>query len=222
MIRSASLLLASSICAGAWATTVDVQEIGMGACEVVSILSPGYSGGVYSGQQVLNVTNSSNTSAFANGSYLVYCGDVYQFSPGGPSPYSVVAIDLIPNAAPMGAAKAAAIADLYAFANGAQFSANAAYACAFQLAVWETITDFGGPLGVGSGAFQATGYSGAAGVYLANLLAAVGSGGSANLVGLQSPSYQDYIVEVSGNVPGPGSLALVGMGGLLTMRRRRA
>ncbi len=194
----------------------------MGACEIVSISSPGYSGGVYSGQQILSVTNSSNTSSFANGNYMVYCGDFYQFSPGGPVQYSVASVSQIPDSAPMGAAKAAAIADLYAFANGAQFTGDAAYACAFQLAVWEVIADFGGPLGVGSGSFQASGYSAQAGIDLAALLAAVGSGGSANLVALKSLTNQDYIVDLGGNVPSPGSAALLGLSGLISSRRRRS
>ncbi len=215
---TASILATATACAGASASVVDVQYNGVGYNQVVTVTSPGYSGGVHAGQLLITATNSSDTNAFANGNYTVFCGDLFQFTSGGPNQYSVVGVAQVPDSAPMGAAKAAAIGDLYAFANGAQFGTDADYACAFQLAIWETVFDFGGGLSTANGLFQASGYSSATGTYLAGLLGSIGTTGGASLVGLQSPAYQDFIVQV----PGPGSLALLGFGGLVGMRRRRA
>ncbi len=212
-----SSLAAAALCAGASATVVDITYNGMGYFETISITSPGYSGGVNAGQMLLTAANSSDTNAFANGSYISYCGDYYQNSNTGPNPYSVVGVDLIPNNAPMGAAKAAAIGELYAFAGGAQYGVDSAYACAFQLAIWEVIADYN-TIDPSSGAFSASGYSAQAGIYLAALLGSLDGSGSANIVGLTNDTYQDFIVEV----PGPGSLALIGVAGLVGARRRRA
>ena len=82
------------------------------------------------------------------------------------------------------------------------------------MSVWEIVYDNGAS--VSSGVFQIQGA--AAEEALANtwLSSLDGSGlMMGGLFALSSREYQDQIV------PGPGSLALAGAGGLLAMRRRR-
>lgn len=213
-----SVLAASALSAGASAVvTVDVTYNGTGYGEVVSVTSPGYSGGVNAGQLLFTAANSSDTNVFANGSYISFCADLYQFTNAGPNQYGVIGVDQLPTSAPMGAATAAAVSELYAFAAGAQYGVDSAYACAFQLAIWEVVTDYAS-LDINAGAFTATGYSAQAGIYLAALLASVDGSGSANILGLSNDTYQDFIVEV----PAPGAFALLGVAGLVKSRRRRA
>lgn len=197
------------------ASTVDVTYNGMGASEVVTIVSPGYSGGVNCGQMLLTLANSGAGNV-ANGNYIAFCADIYQGTNTGPNPYNILPVAALPMNAPMGAAAQAALEDLYSYANGAQYTNDAAYACAFQIAIWEIVNDLGN-LDVGAGLFQASGLSGAASGYLTGMFAAIGLGNSADIVGLGSETYQDFIIEV----PGPGAFGLVGLAGFVGARRRR-
>jgi MYXO-CTERM domain-containing protein len=210
-----SLIACGAIAGLAGAATVDVTYNGIGYGEVVNIVSPGYSGGVNCGQLLLTLANSGSGSV-ANGNYIAFCTDVYQGTNTGPHPYSILPVAALPLNAPMGAAAQTALEELYAYAAGAQYGNDAAYACAFQLAVWEIVNDLGN-LDLSNGAFQASGYSAAAAGHLAGMFAAIGLGGYADIVGLGNETYQDYIIEV----PGPGALALVGMAGIVGRRRRR-
>ncbi|MBL9140708.1 MAG: hypothetical protein JNK53_02475, partial [Phycisphaerae bacterium] len=142
------------------------------------------------------------------------------------STYEVLNVSDIPLSSPMGAVKAAAITDMYAWAAGYQYTADNDFAAAFQLAIWEIVYDYtGGPkvlADIYSGLFQATqtdnsplnaGMSAA----LSALFAAIGTNGSANLVGLGSESWQDQILEV----PGPGVISIGAIGLVMAGRRRR-
>jgi MYXO-CTERM domain-containing protein len=218
----AASILAAAIATGAQAvTTVDVQFTGVGYGSAVNVISPGITGGVFAGNILISATNSSNTGEFQNGNYSVFCCDLYQWASGNVNPYFVVPIQFIPTSAPMGPGAAAAIHDMYAFANGAQYTSND-WATAFQLSIWEVVSDWGGPMDFNNGAFQANGFNGTVAAITNALFASIGSGGQANLIGVANEAYQDYIVENAGPVPSPGALALVGLSGLIGSRRRRA
>lgn len=210
-------LCASTLAGATCAATVDVTYTGNGVGEVVNIVSPGYSGGTNCGQLLLSLANSTDSNV-ADGNYMSFCTDVYQTISTGPNPYNIVAVSTLPTSSPMGVAKEAAIADLYAYAAGAQYGSDAAYACAFQIAIWEIVNDLGSGLDVNAGTFQASGFSGAAGGYLVGMFSAIGLNNSADIVGLGSDDHQDLIIEV----PAPGAFALLGVAGLVKSRRRRA
>ncbi|MCE9619262.1 MAG: hypothetical protein K8R92_05085 [Planctomycetes bacterium] len=221
MTTAVSVFATAAICAAASATTVDVQFTGTGPGQGVNIVSPGFNGGVFAGVILINATNSSNTVAFQNGAYAVFCCDLYQYANGGVNQYNVVPVSTMPTSAPMGAAAAQAINDMYVFAAGNQYL-TADYATAFQLAVWEVVTDFGFGLDLSTGLVQASGYNGTVGAISSALFASINGLGNANIQGVSSIYHQDYIVENSGNIPAPGAMALVGLAGLIGNRRRHA
>ncbi|MCE9618642.1 MAG: hypothetical protein K8R92_01885 [Planctomycetes bacterium] len=215
-------IFAAAICAGASAATVDLQYTGMGANEIVNLISPGYNGQAYTGAIMVTATNS-NAIGIPNGNYLIYCADLYQDSSPAVNTYSVVSILTIPTSAPMTALAAGLLSNMYAFAGGAQYGANAALNCGFQLAVWDIVTDAIAGLGLNVGAFQANGESAAADAfYNAFIAAALGGQQGSPLVGLSNGEYQDYIWDGDHIVPSPGAFALMGLSGLVSSRRRRA
>ncbi len=208
---------AASVTSFASADFTDVSFITQGYAQTVTIVSPGYNGSILAGQLLISLANSTGGSGYLNGNHIAYCADVYQTVNAGPDLYEIVSVAALPSNAPMGAAAAAGIVDLYAAAAGAQYGTDADLACAFQLAMWEVINDYGS-LDINTGNFQATGLTGATMGYLNLLLSAVGTNGSASLLGLTNLDLQDMIIEV----PAPGAVALLGLAGLVGRRKRRA
>lgn len=223
-VLCASALALSS---AASADFVDVVFTGTGQGQTVKIASSARSGSVFAGQLHHSI---SNGPSYLNGDWTTFCTDLAQIVPTSLSQFEVVSITLLPDGAPMGAAKAQAITDMYAFAAGAQLLASASndLATAFQLAIWEVVTDYqiAGPshnLDVTAGGFSATMNDGSAlsaGIssHLSQFLGAVGSMGSADLLGIRSGSRQDQILNV---VPGPSALAGLVAGFAVAGRRRR-
>lgn len=224
----ATMIAATVAAAGAaHASTITVQYTGTQRGQNVAIQSPDRTGNVFAGQLKHTL---SDGPAELNGDWITYCADLAQGVSGTPRTFEVVDIAVLPGNAPMGAAKASAIADLYAFAGGSQLLATASndFAAAFQLAVWEIITDYNPSetnfaLGITTGNFRATRTDGnplSSGVmnHLTSLFAAVGAGHNPDtLLGLRSTTHQDQIIPV----PAPGSAALAGLGLLCLAGRRR-
>jgi MYXO-CTERM domain-containing protein len=209
--------VAASFATVASADFTDVSFISQGYAQSVTIVSPGYNGSIVAGQLFVSLANSTGGSGYLDGNHIAFCADVYQTVNAGPDPYEIVSVSALPSNAPMGAAAASGVVDLYAFAAGSQYGTDADLACAFQLAMWEVINDYGS-LDINTGNFQATGMTGATAAYLNLLLAAVGTNGSASLLGLTNLDLQDMIIEV----PAPGAIALFGLAGLVGRRKRRA
>lgn len=228
-IALVSVIAGLASASAARADFVDVSYQGKQQGRTVKVTSALLTGDVFAGQ--LRHTLSDGPSGL-NGDWISFCTDLAQHVSQSASSYEIVDASLLPDGGAMGAAKAQAIADLYAHAGGLQLLTTTSddLACAFQLALWEIITDYNGEsdgygLDVTAGGFKATKTNGdalSAGVMaeLTSLFAAVGvAGGSTDsLIGLRSGSKQDQLIYV----PGPGALALAGLaiGGL--GRRRRA
>lgn len=215
----------------AQADFVDVTYTGTGAGSSVTVNSPVRNGNVFAGQIHMTLTNS--TGIDLNGNWIVFCSDLGQNVSGGTNTYEVLPVSSLPQGGGMGAAKAAAIADMYAFAAGSQLlgTTSNSLATAFQIAIWEIVHDFdanasGNGLDVTAGLFSATKTDGSAFSatlmgHVASLFAAIGNTQGASIVGLGHPGKQDQILEVSGFVPGPGVLATGALGLLLSAGRRR-
>lgn len=130
---------------------------------------------------------------------------------------------------PVGTAKADLIRELWALhsADMAQWvnGDNDAAALAFEIAIKEIIYDFDGILNPGN----ETSLSTTAGNLVVNggnalaeqMLAELdGEGRMANLRGLVNPDHQDYLIEVTPDVPEPATIGLLGLGCLLFARKK--
>lgn len=168
------------------------------------------------------VRQSGGFPNLSGNSYSAFCIEVTQnITYGGTYSYDINALPTAPRpaglGAPMGQAKADLIAELY----GRHFSSlttNSDYA-AFQSSIWNIVYD--NDTSISSGAFFVNSFaSDDAGIrsQADNWLS--GLNGDANffqqgLFALTSDSVQDMIV------PSPGSVALLGMGSMFVLRRRR-
>lgn len=217
------------------ADSVNVKFVGTGKGSNVKIIAPGVNQNVFAGQLNHEISGGTGLGAILNGTYVTYCADITQHVTSTTKSYSVVPIEAVPNVSPMGMTKADALRNLYSLGAGVQLTPAASndFAAAFQLAVWEVISDFNSNLGISSlsitdGTFEAKSTNGNAlssGItnHLNSLFAGIFNlpEGSApvEIAGISHATAQDQIVTV----PTPGALALAGLGGgLLISRRRKA
>ena len=217
------LVLASGLALGlagaAQAATITVTYQGSGPfgtpnySRYLQIASAPYSGGVFAGPFRL-------TGSGGMGNFVAFCVDLAKFLGSGHS-YSTSA------SSGYGAAVDSAISKLF---NSAYAGiSNAVQGAAFQVALWEIITDTGTGYDLSSGGFSATyaPYSSAvlnqANLYLSALNTAPSSGYS--LTFLNSGSSQNLVtVAQIPAVPLPASVGMMGLAlGALTLiaRRRR-
>jgi hypothetical protein len=231
-MRITPLLLATGTILAAASTAhaefVDMVYVGTQRGMTVKVTSAFASGDLYAGQ-ILN--SLSNGPSGYNGVFVTYCCDLGQYVPGSPTPYEIVDPAFAPLSGPMGAAKAAALSKIYTYAAGQQLDANATneYCAAFQLAAWEIIYDFNAwapnfGLNLDDGSFKASATDG--GALSTDVITAVDAffaavavefGTGVELKALVNETNQDQLIVV----PGPGASALLGVAGMLALRRRR-
>jgi hypothetical protein len=225
-----AILAAAALANLAQADVITAAYSGRGQGRSIAIQSPGIDGTVFAGQLFHTLSGGTGDLAQYNGTWTTFCTDLFQYVSSTPRTYDLVTLDLVPNAAPMGAAKANAIAHLYTFAGGSQLLSTATndYAAAFQLAVWEVVYDFNpaasnNGLNVTGGAFRATASGGGSlnstiTSHLVSFFNAASSEGPAHadLIGIRSSAAQDQIIPI----PSAGPIALAALGGLCLVRRR--
>lgn len=228
---TAAAIAVAAACGLANAGVVTVQYTGTGQGRTVHVASPEFNGNVFAGQLKHTISGGLGDDAEYNGNHVTFCTDLSQRVTSTPRTYEIVAVDEMPNSTPMGNAKANAIRNMYDFASGTQLlgTSSTDLGAAFQLAVWEIITDynpsiFGGNLNVTSGSFRATKTDGSAlwsGVqtHLTALLGAATTegNGSSDIAGIRSSGYQDQIVPI----PAPGAAVLASLGLVCLTGRRR-
>lgn len=230
-IIAAAVVVAAA--GAAQADTIDVRYLGTGAGSSVRITNNGSSRNLFAGQLRHTLTNGTGLGATLHGTWVTFCTDLNQSVTSTTRTYDVVDVAQVPNWGPMGIARANAIRDMYAYANGSQLvpgSATNALATAFQLAVWEIVTDFNPSVGVASlslssGGFRATRTNGSSlsSAVMGHVNALFGSigaaptGGNVSILGIRSATAQDQIVPI----PAPGAFALTSLGCVCLAGRRR-
>lgn len=215
--------------------TISVKYLGKGSGQDVKITYNGDSKNVFAGQLNHQLSNAGAGYSWLNGNHLTYCTDLAQYVTSSTKTYTIEQVESMPGASPMGQAKADALRALFAVAGGAQSAPAASndYATAFQLAVWEIVTDYNSSSFAINAASFTTGnfkakktnnsalsssvVNAATALYNSATSFLQSNGSSTELLGIASGSYQDQLVRV----PAPGAAALAGVGGLLLARRRR-
>lgn len=212
------------------ANTVTMRYVSKGEGRDIKIITGSTSQNVFAGQLKHSISNGTGLGTLFNGDFFTYCADIHQTAQTSNATFQVVGVHELALNAPMGLDKAWAINRMYTFANGAEMdtTSNDDFAAAFQIAIWEVITDFAPAVGaaslnVTSGGFVARQtnnnalWSSVSGHVASLLNAAVNGQQGATLLGLGNSGRQDQIVHV----PGPGAAALAGLGLLLSIKRRR-
>jgi hypothetical protein len=201
--------------------TVDLKYTGVGPGGSMTISSSGINGGVLTGVYNLSLKNATDTF----GGYLgdgtdtpfavdAFCIDIWDYAPKSFQNYSIVSLDSAPDpgAGPMGATKAAHLAQLLdAHWNGPLTSVQAS---ALQIATWEVVDESTGSYNVDSGSFSVTGNSSVRS--LANtMLGSITTGSPfGKYIALSNSTtankYQDYVVKTP--IPASVILGLLGIG----------
>jgi len=224
-------MTAAALPAIAIAGNVDMRYIENGAGQNVKIDVTGNDRNVYAGSLIHEITNGGTL----NGLHTTFCPDPTELTAGDFTNYTIENIEDLPllggASAPMGMVKANAIRALYGAEQSTLLAGGISnvYGAAFQITMWEIVVDFDGDvssLDVTAGDLLVTKTDGnALGSALTSQLStfrtAIADAISTDelaqdLIGLGAPGAQDQIL-----IPAPGALALLGLGGLAAVRRRR-
>lgn len=225
MFATAAVL---AIAASAGADVVNVKYTGKGSGSNVRITLNGAQQDVFAGQLKHTFSGATGASSYINGTWITYCSDLTEHVTSTSKAYIIVNIAQIPALGANAAAKSQALSRLYAYAGntGVASTASNDWATAFQLTLWEIVSDYSPGssqegLALTSGSFTARRTNNAAlPTGIASLVnqffsVATGDGPSVPLVGVTNAGAQDQIVMV----PAPGAMALAGFGGLLAVTR---
>ncbi len=230
--------IATAAAAGsAFADSVDVKFVGTGQGRSIKFDLNGQRQNVFAGQLKHNFSNGDGVGAELNGDILTYCTDLLERVSGSTNRFDVVEVETAPGT-PMGIERANALRDIYVYAGGAQNASNANrdFTAAFQIAVWEIVSDFNGMLGrssldVESGAFEAyrtdgSTLSSAIRGHLSDLFDAIGTMGARSdgmgLYAVVNDGKQDQLVEMRMvPLPSAAGLGFAGLLGVSGFRRRR-
>lgn len=228
-------LIAAAVLSGlaisASAEVVTVKYTGSGKGQNIKINLDGDSSTVFSGQLYHQLSGASGLNTYLNGTWTTFCTDLTEYVSGSNKSFNLVTVDQLMAARPNASGKANALRALFGSAGNTAISPAASNneATAFQIAVWEIITDFDASkpnngLNITSGLFSAkqtnnsalaSGITSLISSYFGVVGAATADDGS--LVGIMRSGNQDQIIKV----PTPGSLALLGLSGTLAFSRKR-
>lgn len=210
-------------------STVEIVNTGNAANDIATVSGGGFSGvGVFAGVYTFEKTNGAGEGKlWPDGSLSAFCTELSEPPPEVTTKYDVLALENV-----MGDQKAAYISELWGRYYDPSWTGSGpftwlqnAQAAAFATAIWEIVYEDlpASPLkwdvkidGTwGTGGFSAS--FGAAAIANNWLHSLDGTGPMANLRLFSFNGSQDYIAEV----PEPATIALLGLGGVLSLMRRR-
>ncbi|MEQ9096350.1 MAG: hypothetical protein RIE32_08815 [Phycisphaerales bacterium] len=227
IIATFAVLATSAIAA---ADTVTMNFVGAGHGRTATIRVDGDRYTVHAGQLIHDVTARSGSSAPGLGQLTTYCVDVAEWVSYQSRVYNVNELTDAPVShgnAGMDQHKADAVGRLYSYANGQQYGADNNFAAAFQLAVWEVVSDLATSttaLNVADGDFQAWNLNSGTISYLNTLLGVAVDDDvriSDRVLALTNDGSQDQMFEVAVPLPTTGAMAAVGLAGAGFFGRRR-
>lgn len=191
----------------------------------------------FAGQLLHQADSATGVGERLLGEHAYYSTEPFDHPATSPTTFTISTLAEAPSSRPMGAARAAAVESLFAFANGRQFEedAPAAFAGAFQLALWEVVADYEADDGAESldvfeGQFRVAErehpqLSRDVLAHLGDMFDAVGPAErfSGSVVALRGDHHQDMLQAVMSDraVPAPASSAALGAGLILLAARRR-
>jgi len=217
------------------ADTVEMKFTGTGAGRDVKINYLGNAQNVFAGEIYQQIRNGTGFGARLTGHRTTWCIDLSQHVSGQWSTYTLGDVAERPPAPMLGVAKERAIREMMSFSEGAVFRGdyNNDMAAAFQLAVWEVITDWNPDSGLSSldlttGNFKAFKTNGSALpasilVHMNDMFSRIGSGETmGRVIGLFSNQRQDQMTTIAVPLPTAAGLAGAGLLGVIGFRRRRS
>ncbi len=225
---------ASMISTSALADSVDVDYVHTGLGRSVSLHLDGGTKNVFAGQLYHQMSDGTGAASGLNGEYITFCTEIVQTVSMNATEFELVALENAPNTGPMGATKAQAIRDIFAYANGSQYTSNSDgdnknFVAAFQIAIWEIVYDYDGTLGsldVEKGDLTVTdihrsNLSDGIVDHLIDLFGNVGVGSDMpGLFAVTSASFQDQLVMIP--LPAPLAMGALGLAAVIWRRRKLA
>ncbi len=228
--RLAAVFAVAGLALAASADVVEMKFTGAGQGRNVKVTIGDKSMSVFAGQLKHSILSGTGLGADLVGDHLTYCTDLYEYVKSSPTNYTIVTLPEMPDSSPMGFARAGGLYDLADWAGSQPFdpAVSKDFAAAFQIAIWEIVSDYDPSVGrasldVTAGALKvkdtgggplSSGISG----HLTAMFDAVGSDSARRgLVGLRSFGAQDQIAVI----PAPGPLTLAAGGLFLAVPRRR-
>lgn len=229
IIATAAVLATAALAA---ADSVTMRFVNAGPGRAATIRVNGNQANVHAGQLNHQILSSTGPSAPGVGMLTTYCIDATEWVSTQSKTYQVSDLTDAPVAVGINTIaqhQADAIGRLYTYANGQQFGTSHNFSAAFQIAIWEVVTDMdteSTTLSVASGDFRAWNLNSGTTSYLNTLLAiATDQSISVNrrLLALTNDGAQDQIFLTAIPLPTTGALAAVGLAGAgFFTRRRRA
>jgi hypothetical protein len=231
-----SVILATIALAGAAsvasADTVNLKFLGCGYGQNVRITFEGNTFDAFAGGLIHNFSNPTGSLKGFDANYTTFCCDLAQEVSSSGTTYTLSPLSSLPNGdfqPDMGSSRSQEIYNLYAAANGRQYSPDGNWGAAFQIALWEIIYDGTDPnmgdLTSGNVRFKSTDGSALSSAISSKVseLFTLLSGPNVSqtgLLGLSSYTAQDQILQV---VPLPPAAwaGLATLGGAFVVRRAR-
>ncbi len=217
-----------SLAGAAGAETVHLQYTGTGNGRLIRASVSSMSFNVFAGR----LNHSTVWASGSQRSLVTFSTDLFQSVSGSMSPYTTTSVAQLSGnggLTNLGTAKMHAVNDIFAAANGRQYTLGHDYATAFQVALWEIVYDYNAStpnhgLDVANGTFRAkqidgTDLSASIREKIAFLFSSVGA--NANVQGLmafRSSGFGDQVTVVP--LPTASWLALGGLGLAFAARRR--